>query len=244
MPALQFKPCLVSCKAGGSNNTRVVATRRNSAHRLAERSITMGLASAVLGPICDNFHSQHDVLRYHNPLHIYVPPILALETTWWTPILFAIAGIILGLGCPFLDGVLPQFWPRGGRNPLWIFVLANISIFVMLYWASAVLERPLLGVVAFGSLPAMDLTLGWAALVSWTVFDATPQGFLMASLTAVCGPLVEIVLINGGKLYHYAHPDVLGAVPSWIAWVYFAGGPAVSNLGRKVANEILTKPKD
>lgn len=244
MPALQLRPRLVSCKAGGSNDSRGVATRRHTSHRLAERSIAVGLASAVLGPICDNFHSQHDVLKYHNPLHICIPPILALETTWWTPVLFAIAGIILGLGYPFLDGVLPQFRPRGGRNPLWIFVLANISVFVMLYWASAVLERPLLGLVAFDGLPAMDLTLGCAALVSWAVFDATPQGFLMASLTAVCGPLVEIVLINGGKLYHYTHPDVLGAVPSWIAWVYFAGGPAVGNLGRKVANEILTDLED
>ena len=59
----------------------------------------------------------------------------------------------------------------------------------------------------------------------------------MAALTAVSGPIIEILLIKQG-LYHYAHPVVLDAVPTWIAWTYFAGGPAVGNLGRKTA-EIL-----
>lgn len=153
--------------------------------------------------------------------------------------MFAVAGIILGLGVPFLDGILPQSRPQGGRNPSWAFVLTNISVFVTLYWASAVLESPLLGVTAFGTIPALDLTLCWAAFLAWTIFDATPQGLFMASLTAVCGPLIEIALIKGGDLYQYAHPSVVNAVPSWIAWVYFAGGPAVGNLGRKVADELM-----
>jgi len=152
--------------------------------------------------------------------------------------MFAVAGIILGLGYPFLDSILPESRSRAGRNPSWAFVLTNISVFVLLYWASAVLERPLLGVTVLGIFPAMDLILCWAAFLSWTIFDATPQGFFMASLTAVCGPLIEVALIKGGDLYHYAHPDMVGAVPSWIAWVYFAGGPAVGNLARKVAEEL------
>ena len=63
----------------------------------------------------------------------------------------------------------------------------------------------------------------------------------MACLTAVAGPAVEITLINWLHLYAYTHPAVLG-VPTWIPWVYFAGAPAVGNLGRKVAAQ-LTQPQ-
>jgi hypothetical protein len=55
----------------------------------------------------------------------------------------------------------------------------------------------------------------------------------MAALTAVCGPAVEIFLINALHLYSYTAPQVWG-IPTWIPWVYAAGGPAVGGLGRKV----------
>ena len=49
----------------------------------------------------------------------------------------------------------------------------------------------------------------------------------MAALTAVCGPAVEIFLINVLHLYDYAHPQIWG-VPTWIPWVYAAGAPAAA----------------
>ena len=65
-----------------------------------------------------------------------------------------------------------------------------------------------------------------------------PAGLFMALLTAVSGPVIEIVLINQ-NLYHYTHPVWLG-IPSWIPWVYFCGSPAVGNLGRKIRAELQT----
>ena len=58
-------------------------------------------------------------------------------------------------------------------------------------------------------------------------------GFLLAALTSLCGPLIEIALINVGHLYSYSTPSFLG-IPTWIGAVYFCGGPAVGTLGRKV----------
>ena len=70
----------------------------------------------------------------------------------------------------------------------------------------------------------------------------TPAGLFMASLTALAGPVVEILLIQQLHLYHYNHAGPIG-VPNWIAWVYFCGSPAVGNLGRKVRAELLSQNK-
>lgn len=63
-------------------------------------------------------------------------------------------------------------------------------------------------------------------------------GFAMGGLTALAGPIIEIILIRQLGLYHYTHADAIG-VPSWIPWVYFCGAPAVGNLGRKVRMILL-----
>jgi hypothetical protein len=108
----------------------------------------------------------------------------------------------------------------------------------MQYGLSGAVEQPLLGVIIPGTkCPTEDLVLFVYAIALWALYDRTVQGFGMAALTAVCGPVVEMVLINNFGLYHYTHPVVLG-VPTWIPWVYFAGGPAVGNLGRRVWQQL------
>jgi hypothetical protein len=65
----------------------------------------------------------------------------------------------------------------------------------------------------------------------------------MSALTALGGPALEVFLINVLGLYSYSHPVLLGAVPTWIAWVYFAGGPAVGLLGRRVRASLAGQQK-
>lgn len=107
------------------------------------------------------------------------------------------------------------------------------------YGLSGILEQPTLGQILLPDIPipTLDTLLFTYAMLHWLVFDKTPQGFGMAALTAVCGPAVEMLLINVLQLYHYSHPVVLG-VPTWIPWVYFCGGPAVGNLGRRVWSQL------
>lgn len=152
------------------------------------------------------------------------------------PLLFGVAGVILGVAHPWLDA---QPWagrPRGDAAPGWPWVLAGIAAFVAQYAASGALETPLLG-RSLGPLPALDALLLATGATHWWLFDGTRQGLGMALLTAAAGPAVEVALINLGHLYAYAHPAVAG-VPTWIPWVYLCGSAAVGNLGRRVSADL------
>jgi hypothetical protein len=178
----------------------------------------------------------------------------------WTPLLFGVAGLIIGVGVPLLDEAAAaggggahadtrgqssaasrcnRLATRMGLAPAsWGWVLACISAFVVQYYASAVLQGLLLGQTIVGGVPTLDAVLAAYALCVWLVFDATPQGAAMALLTAICGPAIEVALISQLHLYAYAHGAWFGAVPLWIPWVYACGGPAVGNLGRLVWRQL------
>ncbi len=160
----------------------------------------------------------------------------------WVPLLFGAAGIILGVSHPYLDTLPWATKPRGSTDPSWAWVLVGIALFVAQYGASGALEEPLLG-STLGPIPTLDAVLFCTGVAHWWVFDGTRQGLCMALLTAVCGPLIEIGLINFGQLYEYMHPQVLG-VPTWIPWVYLCGSAAVGNLGRKVSASLLSTNAD
>ena len=128
--------------------------------------------------------------------------------------------------------------PALGFMPGWMSVNWCISVFAFQYLASGVLASPQSPLVD-GFLPyhLIDFVLCVWGVSTLYIFYRSAQGFFMASLTAVAGPVAEIVLINYGHLYSYAHPDVLG-IPTWIPWVYFCGAPAVGNLSRQLRNEL------
>ena len=221
---------------------------------LQHQTLVTGLSASILGPLLDGLHSSHNVLHYHHPVLIKILSF-QLETCWWVPILFGLAGIILGVSHPLLDGVIDSSssYPSSSssssarlqnsqiKNPSWFLILFGIALYVLQYYISGVMEEPLLGDKLLGVVPTIDVVLATAGGALWYILDKTPQGFLMASLTAICGPLLEIVLINTLHLYHYSHPDWANAIPSWIVWVYFGGAPAVGNLGRKISYSLITR---
>lgn len=174
----------------------------------------------------------------------------------WVPPLFGLAGIIIGVSVPLLDrfifkdqgtptsGAAVAAGPSSLQAASWPAVLLCISLFVSQYGLSGFLERQLTASLADQSLlglPASDVALSailWAyAAAHLTAFDRSKSVLLMAALTAVCGPLIECALINGPGLYTYTHPTMAG-IPLWIAPVYFAGGPAVGGLGKRVWEDL------
>ena len=214
-----------------------------------EQLLSTSLSGAVLGPLCDSLHSRFGVLRYERPLHVGFGD--GLETTWWTPLLFALAGAIIGAGLPFLDEKVsastsastssssssPSSASASSLDRGWPLTLLFVSCFVLIYFLSAVGGEQ-------GRSPEWLAPSLWLCSLSlFALADATSQGLAVAAATAIGGPGIELFLIKGLHLYHYADESFLGAYPAWIAAVYFAGGPAVGALGRRVRAELARRKR-
>lgn len=201
----------------------------------------MWVSAALLGPLCDGRHSAHDVLHY-NPNSMAGPPWLLeapggaplLETCWWVPVAFGGAGVVLGVAHPLLD----RRWGGGPRPPPgWPTVLVSISCFVLCYELSGVLAQAAAASGGAHDYVGLDLPLLLCAAAIFVGFERSWGGLLMMALLATIGPVAEIGLINQLHLYAYTHPDFAG-IPSWITWVYAAGGPANGALGRQLLHEL------
>ena len=146
------------------------------------------------------------------------------------------AGLILGVAHPLLD----RAWGGGPRRPPgWAATLLSIFCFVACYELSGTLAQSAAAAAGPGGhFASVDLPLLVNALAIFAIFERSWGGALMMLLLATIGPAVEIGLINGLHLYAYTDPDWAGAIPSWIPYVYAAGGPANGALGRQLLFEL------
>jgi hypothetical protein len=153
-----------------------------------------------------------------------------LETCWWVPFAFGGAGVILGASHPLLD----RAWGDGPKDPPgWPTVIAAVVAFVACYDYSGQLAQAAAASGGQHDYLALDAPLAVCAVATFLVFERTRGGLFMMLLLATIGPVVESGLINELGLYAYTNPDFFG-IPSWIPWVYAAGGPANGALGRQI----------
>ena len=115
-------------------------------------------------------------------------------------------------------------------------MFASISAFVLTYDLSGSLAQEA-AACGVHSWVALDLPLIACAMATFLIFERSKGGLLMMILLGVIGPIAEIGLINQLGLYAYTAPDFAG-IPSWIPWVYAAGGPANGALGRQILYEL------
>eukprot|EP00929_Paragymnodinium_shiwhaense_P035273 TRINITY_DN19062_c0_g2_i1.p1 TRINITY_DN19062_c0_g2~~TRINITY_DN19062_c0_g2_i1.p1 ORF type:complete len:325 (-),score=33.05 TRINITY_DN19062_c0_g2_i1:172-1146(-) len=190
----------------------------------------MAAAGALLGPNLDGFHSRFGVLRYHDPppFHVVVGGLEFCETAVWVPPLFGVAGALIGGLYVIFDQLFDT--PAEKRAPSLGAVLVGILLFIAQYALSGMLlgtpeAAPLFAGAGGWSTTAAVAFLWVYGIIHWWYFDGTKTGFLVSTLTAVGGPLIEVTLLNlpGWDLYAYASPDFAG-IPTWIASVYFCGG--------------------
>lgn len=195
----------------------------------------MAAAGASLGPVLDGFHSRFGVLQYHHPapFAVQLGTFELCQTAAWVPPLFGVAGLLIGTLYVLFDQVLDtspeQLDPSVGA------VALNIGLYIAQYFVSELIWGPF-GLIGPGQpfiSRAAELLIWIWALTQWRVFDSSRAGFLVAVLTAVGGPAIEIGLLNfpGWDLYAYSSPDLLG-IPTFILPVYFCGAPAVGCLAR------------
>ena len=221
------------------SNSSIASSSSPAPKKNLDLAAATALSGAVLGPLCDGLHSRFGVLRYAHPIELSP---LFLETTWWTPLLFALAGVIIGTGLPFLDEQLRSTSSASSTSSTsssldrgWPVTLLAISAFVLVYFLSAVGG-------ARGQDPTWLFPSLWScSLLLFAVVDRTPQGCVVAVATALGGPVIEFFLIKTLHLYRYADESFLGAFPGWIVAVYFAGGPSVGALGRRVNAELRAR---
>ncbi len=177
----------------------------------------------LIGQAIDFAYPLFGALNYHNPI-IYIPS-LRIEITWFIPLLYGVAGVVLWVGYLLLLRWTKEK-PRGGSNPKWGFVLTCIACFVIQFYVGPLLSG--LGLPNIWILVFMFST----AFLSWWIFDRTKAGLIMLFIAGSVGPLTELFMINILNLYHYTRPDILG-VPLWFIGAYMMGVAPNGSLGRK-----------
>ncbi len=177
------------------------------------RALILAFIGSLLGTLLDYSHVASGTIVYSHPA--------IRGVAWWVPLLYASAGLGIGLSHPWLDA---RFRADGAstrretspENVL--FALVGLAA----VWGSS------------GYLPMADslrsLVLGPLALGVWFACDRTRYGLVLALATALVGCLVELGLSSLGA-FRYVHPDA-GPIASWLPWIYVTASVAVGNLGR------------
>lgn len=173
------------------------------------RVLVLLLAGAALGTLFDWTHVTTSTTAYTSPTWLGLP--------WWIPLMYAAAGLGIGLSHPQLDRYLAR--PPRPLTPLAL-VLGIIALGAI--WAGS------------GLLPLphwqRGLILAPAAMLVWWTLDRTRAGLVLAGITAIAGCAAEITLSKLGH-FNYMNPDIAG-ITSWLPWIYVAASVAVGNLGR------------
>lgn len=166
---------------------------------------------AVLGPLLDSFHVFYGVSAY--PYATGPIPMAG-----WVIPEFGLAAVLVGWSHLWADRML-----RRDQRVLLSRSKTAVGLigFSALYILSALLYPN-------GGLTAFVLILG--VLTLWWAFDRTPQGILLAVITAVAGTSVESTLSHTGH-FLYTSPDIAG-VPYWLPLLYMGASIGVGNLAR------------
>lgn len=181
--------------------------------------------SALYGPLLDAFHTIYGVLAYTTVnWSVSLLPARTIGLTWWTPLLFTVAGAALAqLGlqarqCPY-------------SVPLVLRTFTGVLWFTLQYWLSAYLDA-----IERWDTGSIALVLSAMLPIQWALVGASTTAELgVAVSTALLGPALELWLIDALHAYHYTHPEAWCHVPLWIGPVYAGGSLAVQQLARCIA---------
>jgi hypothetical protein len=176
------------------------------------RALLLFAFGAVAGSLLDALHTHSGTTVY---AHVWF-----FRMSAWTPLIFALAGLSVGLSYPLAERLTGR---RPGRALTWGEAWLGFALFAGLYGVSAYLP-------ASNGVKLVLLTLGAAGLFAWLA--RSPLALLLALLTAIVGPLVEAALVGTG-FFAYTDPDILG-VAMWLPSLYAAGSVAFGGVGYKM----------
>jgi len=162
-----------------------------------------------------------DALHTHSGTTSYAHPWL-FEMSAWTPLIFGLAGLSVGLSYPLAERVTGR---RPGRRLSWLEVSGGFAVFALLYAMSGYLPTS-------NAWKLVLLLAGAGVLFMWLA--RTALALVLAALTALIGPLVEASLVHAG-FFVYRDPDVLGFA-MWLPALYLSGSIAFGAVGYKVVS--------
>ena len=176
---------------------------------LAGRLLALAALGATVGTLFDWLHVVNGAVEYTRG---------GVTIAWWTPLLFAAAGVGIGISHPAGDR-----WLGREERVAWTAtrLAGGMLAFLAIWYAT--------GAIHLGSAWVAAL-VGPASLAVWWAFDRTRAGLLQAFATAAAGVAVEATLVRLGTFRHTS-PDILG-VAWWLPAIYVAGSVAVGNVGR------------
>jgi hypothetical protein len=181
------------------------------------RLLALTAFGAVFISIFDGFHTYSDTTRYTT--------IVAWRAAWWTPLLF---GLSTGVGGPVY---VLNYRVLGGRRPApgWAALAAAFVIWGGLYAFSGFYKGP--NEVKLAVLSA-------AAVVLFAWLDRTAAGAGSALLTALVGPIVEVVLVHRDAFKHL-QPDFAG-IPMWLPALYACAAVVLGQGTRRLLDPSAT----
>lgn len=157
---------------------------------------------ATLGSLLDAIHTHFGATAYTEPL--------VLRAAWWVPLLFA-GAYATSVARPLLD--------KGPRPPVWKAAL-GMAIFITAYALS----------VAPWPWAVRAAVLGGLFAAGFWVCDRTRGGLIVAATAAVCGPVVEAIMVSAGTFVH--HEVLVLGIPGWLPFLYLTAGVGLGTLAK------------
>ena len=173
--------------------------------------LILAAVGSTLGTALDAIHSHFGALSYPSPLFF--------QAAAWVPLLFSGA-----YGAAIARPLLARGEPP---PPLWKVVL-GMGLFIGAYWLTVV---PWPWLVRTAILIAIFLVGFW-------ICDRTWIGLGIAVMTAIGGPVVEIVLVRSGAFVH--HEVHLLGIPGWLPFLYLTAAVGLSGLSRWLVARLTT----
>jgi hypothetical protein len=181
------------------------------------RILALAAFGAVVISIFDGFHTYSETTQYTT--------IVAWRAAWWTPLIF---GLSTGVGGPVY---VLSYRTLGGRRlaPGWTPLAIAFVIYGALYAFSGFYK---------GTNEAKLAVLGAAAVALFAWLDRTAAGAGTTLLTALVGPLVEVVLVHLDAFKHL-QPDVAG-IPMWLPALYACSAVVLGQGARRLLDPSAT----
>lgn len=185
---------------------------------MARVVVVLALIGAVVGTICDGFHTWGDQTWYANPILLRAP--------LWVPALFAAASVGIGVGRLALDRMLGI----AATSSLVTGLLA-LGYFIACYAFT--------GFVPFDEVRKAVAVL-LLALIAWSIWDRGWSGFVFMLLVACIGTLFEQFLVAHSVFWY--HDDLLRGVALWLPALYAVAAIGVGTFARSLHAAIRLGP--